>query len=128
MGVTPLFTDSNYLYVISYKKPEKGKPAASNVLDDEEEEEKEEGPNAGPVTTTAVLAPPVPLPVAFGGGDGGGGLFYDPVPVPVQQAPAQTQQVSQVQSKKNRDDSTNFQYVLELYEIGKTDFKARLVK
>jgi hypothetical protein len=25
MGVTPLFTDSNYLYVISGKKPEKGK-------------------------------------------------------------------------------------------------------
>lgn len=25
MGVTPLFTDSNYLYVVSYKKPEKGK-------------------------------------------------------------------------------------------------------
>lgn len=25
MGVTPLFTDSNYIYVISYKKPEKGK-------------------------------------------------------------------------------------------------------
>jgi hypothetical protein len=24
MGVTPLFTDSNYLYVMSYKKPEKG--------------------------------------------------------------------------------------------------------
>lgn len=123
MGVTPLFTDSNYLYVLSYKKPEKGKPAASsNVLDDEEEEEKEEG--AGPVA----VAPPVP--VAFGaGGGGGGGLFdMDPVPVPVQQAPAQTQQVSQVQSKKNRDDSTNFQYVLELYEIGKTDFKAKLVK
>lgn len=25
MGVTPLFTDSNFLYAISYKKPEKGK-------------------------------------------------------------------------------------------------------
>lgn len=25
MGVTPLFTDSNYLYAISYNKPEKGK-------------------------------------------------------------------------------------------------------
>lgn len=25
MGVTPLFTDSNYLYVVSLKKPEKGK-------------------------------------------------------------------------------------------------------
>ena len=25
MGVTPLFTDSNYLYAISFKKPEKGK-------------------------------------------------------------------------------------------------------
>jgi hypothetical protein len=25
MGVSPLFTDSNYLYSISYKKPEKGK-------------------------------------------------------------------------------------------------------
>jgi hypothetical protein len=24
MGVTPLFTDSNYLYVLSHKKPEKG--------------------------------------------------------------------------------------------------------
>lgn len=34
MGVTPLFTDSNYLYVISTKRPEK---------DEEEEEEKEEG-------------------------------------------------------------------------------------
>lgn len=34
MGVTPLFTDSNYLYAVSYKKPEK---------DEDEEEEKEEG-------------------------------------------------------------------------------------
>ena len=25
MGVTPLFTDSNFLYALSYKKPEKGK-------------------------------------------------------------------------------------------------------
>lgn len=35
MNITPLFTDSNYLYAISYKKPEKE--------DDEEEEEKDEG-------------------------------------------------------------------------------------
>jgi len=33
MGVTPLFTDSNYLYVISGKKPEK---------DDDEEEDKDD--------------------------------------------------------------------------------------
>lgn len=25
MGVTPVFTDSNYIYVLSCKKPEKGK-------------------------------------------------------------------------------------------------------
>lgn len=25
MGVTPLFTDNNYIYTLSYKKPEKGK-------------------------------------------------------------------------------------------------------
>ena len=25
MGVTPLFTDNNYIYALSYKKPEKGK-------------------------------------------------------------------------------------------------------
>lgn len=57
-------------------------------------------------------------------------MFGDPVPVPVQpaQTQAQTQPVNPVQSKKNRDDSTNFQYVLELYEIGKTDFKANLFK
>ena len=30
MGVTPLFTDSNYLYALSYKKPEKGKKPCSN--------------------------------------------------------------------------------------------------
>jgi len=30
MGVTPLFTDSNHLYTISYKKPEKGKSFGFN--------------------------------------------------------------------------------------------------
>ncbi len=25
MGISPLFTDSNYIYVLSHKKPEKGK-------------------------------------------------------------------------------------------------------
>ena len=25
MGISPLFTDSNYLYALSYRKPEKGK-------------------------------------------------------------------------------------------------------
>ena len=32
MGVTPMFTDSNYLYVVSYNKPEKGKIYLGGVL------------------------------------------------------------------------------------------------
>jgi len=47
MGVTPLFTDSNYLYVISGKKPEK---------DDDEEEEKEEAVQNEPQPTSAPVS------------------------------------------------------------------------
>lgn len=43
MGVTPLFTDSQYLYVVSYKKPERGIHFIFTFLEDEEEEEKDEG-------------------------------------------------------------------------------------
>jgi len=63
MGVTPLFTDSNYLYVISGKKPEK---------DDDEEEEKEEvvqneQPTPAVVSQTQVQAPaPVAASALFG--------------------------------------------------------------
>jgi hypothetical protein len=45
MGVTPLFTDSNYIYAISHKKPERGKFGWLTkivYIDDEEEEEKDE--------------------------------------------------------------------------------------
>lgn len=44
MGKTPLFTDSNYIYAISCKKPEKGKHIINlkSCIDDEEEEEKDE--------------------------------------------------------------------------------------
>ena len=47
MGVTPLFTDSFYLYAISYKKPEKGNIflliiVNTSAIEEEEEEEKEE--------------------------------------------------------------------------------------